>query len=379
MLGKLTLGMRILLSLLGAAAVLYTFSYPDSIIPRSLEEQDLEAGTISIYAAKPLLFLLPLAFMELASLLGPRRNLVWFSGLLGVLAAAVAAWPVLTATRPELVHPTFGFEDGKLAQGLLYYCVLVACSLVLRAVLLSYLFKYYRAVDEDCSGEVDADLLDPAKGLTVQQIAALPRPPKARFLFGEIDFQRIRSFHELMRAMLGRRRIMRYAAAAAMLLLGGWFFLYPQPTPQQALERDLQAMYATAAPARPGAMQLATTRAVHAAYRVMEHISDHESFAGFSRAQAEKWLRLSSVPESYRRQLRDERDITLPSVDDTFESRDRFLTVTDGTRWAVLFIRTDESGQTINLAEVQDAGWNAIADELRRLYGTEWRGAYFRK
>ena len=32
----------------------------------------------------------------------------------------------------------------------------------------------------------------------------------------------------------------------------------------------------------------------------------------------------------------------------------------------------------INIAEVQDAGWNAIADELRRQYGADWRGAYFR-
>ena len=65
-------------------------------------------------------------------------------------------------------------------------------------------------------------------------------------------------------------------------------------------------------------------------------------------------------------------------MDDTFLSRTRFLTVTDGTRWAVLFIRTNEAGDIINIAEVQDAGWNAIADELRRQYGEDWRGAYFR-
>ena len=378
--GKLTLALRILLSVLGAAALLYVFSYPDSIIPRSLMEEELEDEHLSRYALKPLLFLLPLVFMELVSLCGNRRNLVWFSGLIGVLLAAVAAWPVLTAYRPELVHPTFGFEDGKLAHGMLCYCVLVGCSLLVRVTLLSYLFKYYRSPDDEeaSSGDVDAAELDPENALTVREIAANPAKAKPRFLFQEIDFGRIRSFHELMASLLGRRRRTRYAITAGLVLLVGWVLLFPQPSPKQALQRDLAAMYATGHRTANGTY-LATHRAVHAAYRVMDYISAHESFAGFTREQAEKWLHLDRAPADYRRQLRDEGELTLASVDDTFESRDRFLTVTDGTRWAVLFIRTNEAGDTINIAEVQDAGWNAIADELRREYGTDWRGAYFRK
>ena len=376
--GKVTLALRILLSLLGAAALLYVFSYPDSIIPRSLMEEELEDERFSRYALKPLLFIVPLVFMELVSLCGGRRNLVWFSGLLGVLLAAAAAWPVLTAYTPELVHPTFGFEDGKLAHGLLCYGVLTACSLLVRVTLLSYLFKYYRSPDEEESyGDVDAAELDPENALTVREIAAKPAKAKPRFLFQEIDFGRIRSFHELMESLLGRRRRTRRARAAGLILLAAWVLFFPQPNARQALQRDLAAMYATRGTTANGT-HLATHRAVHAAYRVMEHISAHETFAGFTRAQAEKWLHLDRAPADYRRQLRDERELTLPSVDDTFESRDRFLTVTDGTRWAVLFIRTNEAGDIINIAEVQDAGWNAIADELRREYGTDWRGAYFR-
>ena len=376
--GKATLALRILLSLLGAAALLYVFSYPDSIIPRSLMEEELEDERFTRYALKPLLFLIPLVFMEMVSLCGRRRNLVWFCGLIGVLLAAVAAWPVLTAFRPELVHPTFRFEDGKLAHGLLCYGAVVACSLLVRVTLLSYLFKYYRSPDDEESyGDVDAAELDPEHARTVRQIAAAPAKARPRFLFQEIDLGRIRSFHELMAALLGRRRHTRRAIIAGLVLLAAWVIFFPQPNPHQALLRDLDAMYATRGTASNG-MQLATHRAVHAAYRVMEHISARETFAGLTRAQAEKWLHLDRAPEDYRRQLRDERDLTLPSVDDTFESRTRFLTVTDGTRWAVLFIRTNEAGDIINIAEVQDAGWNAIADELRRQYGADWRGAYFR-
>ncbi|MCQ2367151.1 MAG: hypothetical protein MJ056_08350 [Akkermansia sp.] len=376
--GKATLALRILLSLLGAAALLYVFSYPDSIIPRSLLEEELEDERFTRYALKPLMFIVPLLFMEMVSLCGSRRNLVWFSGLIGVLLAAVAAWPVLTARMPELVHPTFGFEDGKLAHGMLCYAAVVACSLLVRVTLLSYLFKYYRSPDDEASyGDVDAAELDPEHALTVREIAARPAKAKPRFLFLEIDVERIRSFHELMASLLGRRRRTRRAIIAGLALLAAWVAFFPQPNPKQALLRDLDAMYATRGTASNG-MQLATTRAVHAAYRVMEYVSAHESFAGFTREKAEKWLRLDRAPEAYRRQLRDERDLTLPSVDDTFESRTRFLTVTDGTRWAVLFIRTNEAGDIINIAEVQDAGWNAIADELRRQYGEDWRGAYFR-
>lgn len=377
--GKLTLALRILLSLLGAAALLYVFSYPDSIIPRSLLEEELEDERFTRYALKPLMFLVPLAFMELVSLCGSRRNLVWFSGLIGVLLAAVAAWPVLTAYRPELVHPTFGFEDGKLAGGLPWYAVVVACSLLVRVTMLSYLFKYYRSPDDEemSSGDVDAAELDPENARTVREIAANPAKAKPRFLFQEIDFGRIRSFHELMATLLGRRRRTRIATVSGFALLIAWFFLFPQPNARQALQRDLAAMFATRGTTANGT-RLATHRAVHAAYRVMEYISDHESLAGFTREKAEKWLHLDRAPAAYRRQLRDNGELTLASVDDLFESRERFLTVTDGTRWAVLFIRTNEAGDTITISEVQDAGWNAIADELRRVYGTDWRGAYYR-
>ena len=45
---------------------------------------------------------------------------------------------------------------------------------------------------------------------------------------------------------------------------------------------------------------------------------------------------------------------------------------TDGRRWAVLYIRTNAEGDKINVAEVQDAGWNAVADDKRRRFGMEF-------
>ena len=159
----------------------------------------------------------------------------------------------------------------------------------------------------------------------------------------------------------------------ALLLL--WFFFYPQPDEQQALRRDLRTMYQHVK--QPDGTRHATFPAVHAAYRVMKYISDHEIFAQFDKKKAEQWLGLSNVPEPYRKQLRDESDISIASVDDIFDSRTRFLTITDGTRTCVLYIRTDESGDIINIAEVQDAGWNAKADDIRKRFGTASSRAYY--
>ena len=365
-------GLRLVLTMMGALALLYVLSYPDSLMPPS---PHLEYVTgFKVYDLKPIMFLAPLLWMELVSGCGEQRNRVWFTALGVVLVAALLAWPVLLAYAPEWVRPTLPFEDGKLAVGLQYYVVILGGSIVLRRVLLAYLFRASRS-DEDDPSALDPDILDPAQGKTVQQIAANPMRVEPRFLFGEADHGLIERFCALMRRLRALKHL------RAMLMLGGalcvalWFFFFPQPTQQEALQRDIAAMYGCRR--LPNGGYVATHRAVHAAYRVLSYVADHELFAGMSLKQAQRWLQVSRAAEPYRRRLLDDRDISLPSVDDMFESRTRFFTVQDARRIVVLYIRTDASGEKINTAEVQDAGWNAVIDERRRRFGTDVSTGFF--
>ena len=372
MISRLTFALRFALTTLGALALLYVLSYPDSLMPPS-PHMEYVTG-FKLYDLKPVLFLAPLLCMELTSGCGTRRNVVWFGSLGVVLVAALLAWPVLLAHAPEWVRPTLPFEDGKLALGLQFYVIIMASSYVFRRVLIAYMFHEPRR-EEDDPAALDPAILDPAHGKTVQQIAANPVRVEPKFRFGEADHGLIARFDALMR----RLRALKHLKAALMLAgaLGVvvWFFFYPQPTEQQALQRDIRAMYECRR--LPGGGYVGTHRAVHAAYRVMRYVSDHELFAGMSLHEAQRWLHTELAPAAYRRQLLDSADISLPSVDDMFESRTRFFTVQDGRRITVLYVRTDASGEKINTAEVQDAGWNAVMDDRRRRFGTDVSSGFF--
>jgi len=295
--------------------------------------------------------------------------------LLIIMGTAIIAWPVLTATCPELVHPTFEYEDGKLAQGMLYMVCVLGLTMFSRLVVLRFL--YPPEPDDECDiNNVDASVLDPSKALTVQEILANPQKAKPNFLFGDADHERLSGFRAILRRLQRLSNWQNAGWATLIILITLWFWCYPQPSEQEASQRDLRTMYQYSK--APDGTRRATFPAVHAAYRVMKHISDTEALAGKSKAQAEQWLRLQSVPTAYRNELRDESDVSVASVDDIFDSRTRFLTVTDGRRMAVLYIRTNETGDTINIAEVQDAGWNAKADDIRRRFGTaSSRGYYY--
>lgn len=364
MLLKLLIALRILLVTCGTLALLYVLSFPDSIIPDNPMYDFMEGVTAMDF--KPWLWLVPLLCMEFFDVLGPRRNLVWFTSLFAVLLTGVIAWPVLEASYPELLYPTFAYEDGKLSTGLGWLAVITFGSILFRGVLLSFLCQGPERSDDSELNSVDSAVLNPSTARTVREIAAAPVRVKPRFLFGDADHGLIERFGVFMRKLVFRHRVRTGLFTAAAVLLLSWFCFYPRPDDRQALRRDLARMYD-----RQPKSQVATTPAVHAAYRVMKYISDHEVFAGFSRPRAEKWLQLDKVPARYRNILRDESDRPLASVDDAFESRTRFLTVSDGHRTAVLFIRTNEQGDVINISEVQDAGWNAVADDLRRRFGND--------
>lgn len=367
MLGKLIFSMRTLVTVLLALLFLCCASFPDSIIPPDPAAKYAEGLTIHYFHDKMWFWaMLPLEFWVI---IGPKRNRVWFCGVLPVFIIALLAWPVLSAIRPELVHATHSYQGGMLTTGLGIMAIYVAASSVVRLVLAHHLFPEQEAPAE-ASGDMEVSVLDSLQPRTVEEIAANPQRPAPKFLFGEADMKRIIGFRAIISHYFRMKRVKLTILIFLLLLGSGWVLMYPQPTEEEALRRDLQLMYNTRT-LRNG-QTAATPAAVHAAYRVMNYISRHEAFAGYTPAQAEQWLGLDRVPEAYRRMLRDERDIELASVDNLFESRTRFLTVTDGRRWAVLYIRTNAEGDKINVAEAQDAGWNAVVDEERRNFGMEF-------
>ncbi len=360
--------LRFLLATAAAAALLYTFSYPDSILPPNPLADDWEG--LHIYLIKPVLWLLPLLLLELICLAGPCRNRVWFGSTLSVTIAGLLAWPELQAWRPELVHPMLEFEDAKLAVGLGYMAILIGVSVLLRLVVLAHLFPKPR--EWQGGSELEASVLDPATARTVREIAADTRKVAPHFLFGAADQGIIDNFRRLM-STLWRRTLLRRALLATALLAGVlWFFLYPQPTEEEALARDFAAMYEMQGGGRP----LATPRAVHAAWRVMKYVHEHESLAGMSFAEAEEWMQLHRAPALYRSSLRADHTEYIASLDPTFEARTPFITVTDGRHTAALYVRTDAAGERINVAEAVDAGWNAVVDEQRRRFGNDWKMNY---
>lgn len=358
-----------LLCLAAAAALLFCLSYPDIVIPPDPAKEYLSA--FSWYSLRGYVWALPLAVSVLVSL-GPCFWRVWFGGALPVGIAGFLAYPVLLAKMPELVHPTLPYEGGMLATGLLYYAVILFAGLLLW-LLLRFLFP--APEEREASGTEDAAVLDPANARTVQQIAANPQRPAPKFRFGEADITLIERFRRTWRFFLLRKLGAQITFGVAVITALLWFFLYPQPTEEEALQRDLQVMkehylWKTT--------PVATRAAVHAGLRVMTRISDRESFAGMTREEAEAWLGLETLDADYRAIIRDSSDVEIPSVDNAFESRERFFTLRDRFgHWAVLYVRTDVSGELINIAEVQDAGWNGIIDEQRRRLGNDWRGGFF--
>lgn len=364
--------LRYLLCLPGAAALLYFFSYPDAILPPNPAMEELEG--VHLYFFKPVLWVLPVLYLELVSCCGPRRNLVWFGALFTVLGLALAAYPVLAAHWPEYVEPTFSYQGGMLSTGLIHYVSFLGISFAFRMLLLNYMFPPEEFQDQLEIGFVSASVLDPENARTVKEIAAEAKAPGRKFQFKAGDARMALRWKLIMRRMFLRSMAANIGIASGLLLLVLWFFLYPQPTAEEALQRDKARMFEHRV--TPQGRPLATTAAVHAAARVMKHISDYEALGGMTREEAELWLGLNSVPEGYRAWLRDERPIKLPSTNYMYENRTRFLTVTNGRYICVLYIRTNEADQSIMVSELQDAGWDAVADENRRRIGTDW-GAYY--
>ena len=369
---NILLVLRYLFCLLGAAALLWALSFPDAIIPPNPAMEEAEG--ITLYSLKPLIWVVPVLFMELASCCGPRRNLVWFSALFTVLVLALLAYPLLAAWRPEYVEPTFVYQGGMLTTGLWRFAAFTGISFAIRKMLLAYMFPAEDLQEQLEVGFVSATALNPATARTVKEIAAEEKAKRPNFRFQAGDQRNALRFKLIVQRMLLRSRLANTCIGIGALLLVLWCTCFPRPTDEEALQRDLRLMLQH----RPAAngYPLATSAAVHAAARVMKHISDFESFAGMSPAEAEQWLGLDKLPEAARTWMRDSRPIELDATNSMHENRTRFLTVTDGRHFCVLYVRTNEADGSIIISEFQDSGWDAVADENRRRTGTDWGALY---
>ena len=147
MLDKIFLFFRFLFCLVGAAALLYTLSYPDTLLPPNPILED--ATGFSLYKLKPVIWVLPVLLMELVGCCGPKRNLVWFGSLFTVLVLALVAYPVLAAHWPEYISPTFSYQGGMLSTGLAHYLAFLCVSFAFRKVLLSYIFPQEELHEHD--------------------------------------------------------------------------------------------------------------------------------------------------------------------------------------------------------------------------------------
>lgn len=370
MIQKIGIGLRILLCTLGAVVLLYVLSYPDSLIPERPEWSDLTGWRLIDF--KPIMFLAPLLFMELVGAMGARRNLVWFSSLGLVLVGGIIAWPILEGWRPELVHATFDYEvDGKLSFGLAMIAIIIVISIVNRLVLLTYLFPEPELIEEDDVNSVDAVVLDPSKGRTVKEIATTHKSKKPRFLYGDADMGLVNRFLQLMHNIGLTNRYRLIALAVLALVVGSWFFLYPRPTEEEAWQRDIARMYEHTG---SGENMRATHPAIHAAWRVLEKVSRKEMLGSMTHAQAEEALRMDLAAPAYKDFIRHTTTKwEIRYVDDVLDSRDKFLTLTDGMRYVILFVRTNLEGDIINISETQENGWNSVHDEERRNTALEYR------
>ena len=364
--------LRYLFCLLGAGALLYSFSYPDSLVAPNPYWEEVEG--ITLYSLKPLVWVLPVVFMEIVSAAGPRRNLVWFSALFTILLLALVAYPVLESHAPEYVHPTFTYQGGMLSTGLIYFISFIGISLAIRLVILTYLFPPEEIHEQQEIGYVSASALAPDKARTVREIAAENKVVSHRFIFKDGNSRAALRFRLIMKKLLIRSKLTYASIIIGVLTLTSWFIFFPQPSESEAMQRDLRTMLQYRVNSH--GQMLATDAAVHAAARAMKRISDDETLAGMTRSEAEHLLGVDQVAAPYRVWLRDERQIKIPSVNSTYENRTRFLTVTNGKQICVLYIRTNPADESIIVAELQDAGWNAVADEQRRRIGTDWGALY---
>ena len=399
------IGIRIIITAFAAIILMLMLSFPSTLVSPQPTIIIPEVSHEFLVEWKNWLWVAPWLLMELAAVAGPRRNLVWFSGLLTAIVLTMLAYPVIHATRPELIvspfrdvvnhislteelnqvhllHEDSAYRDQCLSYGFPFLWILLGLSAFVRLVVLGYLTRIHAVREENEFNMVDmADISpDSESARTVREIAADKHKVQPKFKFGEADQGLIAHFRELLHRMQYLRTLKGIYWLSAACLVAAWFLFYPQPNKQEALERDLKAMFETTADAEGN--QIGTTRAVYAALRVMHYAEAERSLDNRTVAQAEKWLGLGQVSPDYRTFIRNEQISELEympmRLSTTGVEYARFLTITDGRLHAVMVLnlRTNEKdpeteapkitpNTIINFPQYFEFGWDMAEDKRR--------------
>ncbi len=360
---------RSFLAIILALTILLALSFPHVVTPSLIEplhgapEPDIFEKGGYFYANR--LWMLALGLLYLVSSYGDRKNLVWFTGWGVTLVVGVLVWPFLQVWYPEYLWPQFSYSRDALSWGMFYTSIFVAASVVLRLGLLRFLFPEPLSVYE--GNEVELDRLDLSKARTVREIASSGGRVRASFLFGKADEGVVTRFYQSMRALMLERRSRWYLIFSALTFIALWFWLYPQliGTEEHGLQRDRERMYEVSE-LNDGEYILKRS-ALPAAMRVLEPIVKNDKLKGMTIQQAEEYLGLSGLAPHLLAQLRDESPLESKSSQSLHLSRLRFLTLSDGKRRVILYLRLGADKKTINLAELEEEGWNPRVDAQRRI------------
>ncbi|MBE6419292.1 MAG: hypothetical protein E7031_04100 [Akkermansiaceae bacterium] len=406
---NISIGLRILIVGVGALLLMLIISYPSVLIA---QEPYLTLPGLSqefLLEWKNWLWVAPWLLMEIAAIAGPQRNFVWYCGLVGVMVLTMLAYPILQATRPELIHPHFyewvyrmslseaaeditllapnsPYRDKCLEFGFAIMWALLGLSIFLRTVVLGYLVKLNEVREVNEINNVDIADIDPKgeNARTVKEIAETAQKVKADFKFGEADHGLVAHLRSILTRLQYLRTIKGLCWLGAALFVILWFFLYPLPNKEEALARDLAAMYETRLDDEGN--EIGTTRAVYAALRVMQYAYDNKSLDYKTVAEAEKWLQLDRASDTYRQDIRNENAEELEYLPERIRSyqtpypRARFLTISDGRHHAVMLLYLDETkspdnskaaslkpGTKIFFSDFFEFGWDNKQD-VRRSY-----------
>lgn len=351
------------------------------------------------------LWVAPWLVMELAALVGPRRNLTWFIGLLSAIVLIMLAYPVIQASRPELIEPTFrdwvydislreyrdeisilhedsAYRDPCISYGFLFLWALLGLSVLVRLVVLGYLMKIHQVREQNEFNNVDAADIAPDadSARTVREIVADKQKVQPKFKFGEADRGLVAHLRQLLLRMQYLRTLRGICWMSAACAVLAWFWIYPQPSEEAALQRDLKSMYDTTTDANGN--EIGTTRAVYAALRVMKYAEKNRSLDYKSVADAEKWLHLERASDTYRASIRNEQikelELTPMRISSANVDYARFLTITDGRHHAVMLLnlQTNEVDPNteapritpttiINFPDYFEFGWDNAEDKRR--------------
>ena len=401
-----SVGMRTLIVAMGAFAMMYVISYPSDFISPDAPYTIPFFSREFLIEWKNWIWVAPWLMMEFASIIGPKRNFVFFTGLLVVMACTMVVYPILQATQPELIDSTLCdnsirslfmkehdeeiiiFSDGTpyrdkcLSFGFVFLWVLLGLSAFIRIILVGYINCLHREEMTHEANAVEVEDISPnaASAKTVREIISTHKKNTPDFKYGEADSTLIAHLKGLFKRIQMMRNVRGLAWLTLVCLLFLWFFLYPQPSTEEALQRDLARMYETQTDAEGN--EIATPRAVYAALRVMRHLSDpdNKQLHRMTVAQAEQWLRLDSVSAAYRERIRNEEFDEKARVPERLMSNitpfARFLTISDGKHSAVLMLCTDAEKEarplpkdaTIFYPQCYENGWDDKADRYRAGY-----------